>query len=106
MCICDKHVRATKRGVANITYQLVLRSLVLFLCLGEGLLVLVLIRLLGTNVLLGSSRIGGSHLGGGGSCKFSHIKVNWSRKSNRGNATDGREWRGEDQWRAMELVRS
>src|SRR5690242_4813922 len=93
----DKHVRTTKRELQNSkTYQFVLRSLVLLLYLGKVLLVLVLIRLLRTDVLLlllRRSRIGGSHLGGGGGRKFSHRDDQLERESNRRSATGGRKWR-------------
>lgn len=73
---CAERVYQRKyRGGA--TYQLLLRSRVLLLCLIQVLLVLFLIRLLRLRdvlLFLGSSGgTGGSHLCGSGSREFGHV---------------------------------
>jgi hypothetical protein len=73
----------------DLTYQLVLRSRVLLLCLGEVLLVLVIVGLVGLDNLLLA-------LGGvcrGGCCNVGHGRVN------SGGGVDGEVARPEDLWR-------
>jgi hypothetical protein len=73
----------------DLTYQLVLRSCVLFLGLGEILLVLVIIWLVGLDNLLFA--LGG--VGRGGCCYVGHGRVN------SGGGVDCEVARPEDLWR-------
>ena len=81
----------------------------LLLCLGKVFLVLVLIRLLradGLLLLLRSSRICGSHLGGRGSREFSHCDDQLESRIQSVECDSRAKVEREDRAREMEIVKS